>query len=254
MKNFIARGNSSIIGKESTLTAKHKDGFEFKVIVRISHVISKGNNLFVALVSDQSIYEKIEQERKEYSVQLNGRIKTIMTVFQSIVKQTLVTANPEEVGSLLSRLFSIDKAINLLYQTNWERVNLYSLIYDITYIYGTHKRFVLKGDDKFELRGNAAISFALIIHELCTNSIKFGALQKDSPGKVYITWNIQNNSLIWNWHESGGPKVQAPEEIGFGIQFIKRAFTGQGTTIVEYLEDGLSCTLVLKLDSGKEPT
>jgi PAS domain S-box-containing protein len=248
IKQFLQYGKSDIIGKEVNLTVKHKDGYEFTVAVRLNHVVSKGENLFVALISDKSIEKKVKEQQLEYSAQLNGRIKTLMSVIQAMIKQTLVTADPEEVGSLLARLFVMDKAINILYQTNWRYANLYSLIYDTTYIYGTSKQFILNGDTDFQLKGDSAISFALIIHELSANSIKHGALSKDSEGKVNVSWEIKDNQLIWHWIESGGPKVVTPKELGFGMQFIKRAFTGQGTTIIEYLPDGLSCTIVLRLD------
>lgn len=252
IKQFLNKGVKELIGREISLNARHKDGYEFKVAVRLNHVKANGEDLFIALISDRSIDKKIEEERIEYASELNGRIKTLMTVIQSIIKQTLVTADPEEIGSLLSRMFAVDKAVNILYQTNWRTANLYSLIYDTTYAYGTHKQFNIKGDTNLELLGDMAISFSLIIHELCTNSVKHGALSKGFSGLIDISWEVKDDQLIWQWTESGGPKVTTPDEIGFGMQFVKRAFTGQGTTIIEYLPKGLSCTIVLKLSKTIE--
>jgi two-component sensor histidine kinase len=64
---------------------------------------------------------------------------------------------------------------------------------------------------------------AMILHELCTNAMKYGALSNDS-GRVSIGWTAQpdgtntNVSLIWS--ESGGPVVTPPEEDGFGTRLI----------------------------------
>jgi anti-sigma regulatory factor (Ser/Thr protein kinase) len=45
----------------------------------------------------------------------------------------------------------------------------------------------------------------MMIHELCTNSIKYGALSADK-GEIGISWSIDDRgSLMLIWEEQGGP-------------------------------------------------
>jgi PAS domain S-box-containing protein len=246
MKNYLSTGKQNILERDMILTAVNKNGDEFAVQIRIKPINYKKKSMFIATVEDLSNAQKNARAEIERATELNARMKTTLSIVQAVAKQTLSGADPESVGSLISRLFSIEKTLNILYKDDWKSANLYNIVYDATYLYGSSK-FIIKGDNQFNLSGNQAISFGLIIHELSTNSVKYGALNKNYKGVVNIEWRIKDGSLVWRWSESGGPLVKTPEDLGFGMQFVKRAFTGEGTTIVEYAKEGLTCTLVLKL-------
>jgi CheY-like chemotaxis protein len=69
----------------------------------------------------------------------------------------------------------------------------------------------------------AFATMALVVHEMMTNSAKYGALA-DSVGKVEVTWSLDaNSSLVIDWKESGGPPVQPPSRRGFGTTIIERS-------------------------------
>ena len=69
----------------------------------------------------------------------------------------------------------------------------------------------------------AFATLALVVHEMMTNSAKYGALA-DSTGKVEIVWKFdQSSSLVIDWKESGGPPVQPPSRRGFGTTIIERS-------------------------------
>ena len=60
----------------------------------------------------------------------------------------------------------------------------------------------------------AFATLALVVHEMMTNSAKYGALA-NSVGRVEIIWNIDDQSgLVIDWKESGGPPVQPPSRRG----------------------------------------
>ncbi|MFP3802183.1 sensor histidine kinase, partial [Paraburkholderia sp. SIMBA_027] len=103
-------------------------------------------------------------------------------------------------------------------------------------VFGTvSERFVLSGDD-FMLSPEAAQNFGLVVHELTTNSIKYGALSV-AAGKINVGWTAfekdgrQIIRLVWT--ETGGPPAMEPTRKGFGTTVIKRhaegAFGGQVT-------------------------
>jgi two-component sensor histidine kinase len=97
----------------------------------------------------------------------------------------------------------------------------------------------------------AVQNLGLILHELATNSVKYGALS--SPGgRVLVDWSDMDDdgdgkpeTLRLRWLESGGPLVVKPSRTGFGTTIIERhassAFAGK--VHVEFREDGLRWTL-----------
>ncbi len=82
---------------------------------------------------------------------------------------------------------------------------------------------------------------ALVIHEMMTNSAKYGALC-DGSGKLDIALTPQDDGgLLIDWRESGGPPVQAPKRRGFGTTIIERSipFELSGTADVKYNLSGV---------------
>jgi len=79
------------------------------------------------------------------------------------------------------------------------------------------------GGPDVSLDPKAFATLALVVHEMMTNSAKYGALA-DSTGKVEIVWKVdKNSSLVIDWKESGGPPVQPPSRRGFGTTIIERS-------------------------------
>jgi two-component system, chemotaxis family, CheB/CheR fusion protein len=101
-----------------------------------------------------------------------------------------------------------------------------------------------------ELRAEDTTSFALILHELGTNALKYGAWS-DPKGMVNIAWSIKTlqdlgQQLDFEWSEHDGPHVSPPPREGLGSKLIRRALPG--STIDHDLKpDGLSCRIRLAL-------
>ena len=95
----------------------------------------------------------------------------------------------------------------------------------------------------------AATSLALIIHELATNSLKYGALSSET-GTLDVTTRAPTDAqLELVWVECGGPPVDAPPEPdGFGTELVRRSVSKQlgGTIEYEWAADGLIATLRLE--------
>jgi two-component sensor histidine kinase len=71
---------------------------------------------------------------------------------------------------------------------------------------------------------SASIMVSLAVHELCTNAFKYGALSTNE-GSVAIRWRLDPQDpsrLEFEWEESGGPPVRAPERQGFGTRILMR--------------------------------
>jgi two-component system CheB/CheR fusion protein len=99
----------------------------------------------------------------------------------------------------------------------------------------------------------AAETFALAIHELATNAIKYGALSQPS-GRVDVSWRVENGSdpiqLIFDWRERGGPRIESPQRKGFGTELLEKtlAFELKGKTTLTYNSTGLHGTIAIPLN------
>jgi len=95
----------------------------------------------------------------------------------------------------------------------------------------------------------AATSLALIIHELATNSVKYGALSAETGTLDVTTRAPTDTDLELVWMERGGPPVEAPPEPdGFGSKLVQRSISKQlgGAIEYEWAPDGLIATLRLE--------
>ena len=107
-------------------------------------------------------------------------------------------------------------------------------------------RFTLSGGD-LQINSSVSLLLAMIIHELGTNAVKYGALSAES-GKVSVEWHTDDGRIKLTWTESGGPPVVAPARRGFGTQMIERTLRGeQGAAKLEYAPGGLRCSLEIRL-------
>jgi CheY-like chemotaxis protein len=91
------------------------------------------------------------------------------------------------------------------------------------------------------LNPQAYSTMALVIHELVTNSAKYGSLS-NSEGTVTLDWRRnENGDLLVDWREHGGPPVAPPTRKGFGSTIIDRSvpYDLSGEASIEYAPDGV---------------
>jgi two-component sensor histidine kinase len=91
----------------------------------------------------------------------------------------------------------------------------------------------------------AATTLALTIHELATNSLKYGALSSPT-GTLDVSCTAHDEEVVLIWTERGGPQVEAPTGAGgFGSQLIRRGITGQlgGSIDCDWAKDGVIVTV-----------
>jgi len=72
---------------------------------------------------------------------------------------------------------------------------------------------------------NAATGLALIIHELATNSLKYGALSSPT-GTLDLSGRMVGDNLEISWSQQGGPPISAPHGNGYGSKLIERTMSG----------------------------
>jgi CheY-like chemotaxis protein len=90
---------------------------------------------------------------------------------------------------------------------------------------------------------------ALILHELGTNSVKYGALAAPR-GRVTVSWGVEDQQLHVRWVERGGVSVAAPAVRGFGLPLIEQSAKSEGgTATISYKADGITWDITLPLQN-----
>jgi two-component sensor histidine kinase len=156
--------------------------------------------------------------------ELHHRIKNTLATVRAITSQSLRTAiSIEHAGQAIdSRLAALGQAHDLLMKVKWANASFTQVVRSATEPYESQSggKFSLSGPD-INIGPAAVIAFAMTLNELCTNTIKFGALSVPN-GSVEIAWHIDQDKrrLVLTWVESGGPVVYAPIRRSFGTRLI----------------------------------
>lgn len=167
------------------------------------------------------------QERQELLIaELNHRVRNILSLVRGLISQSRASAQSYEdfTATLDGRVRALARSHDQLTAHNWDSVLLSSLIEVETGAYAGRfaaSRVRVNGPP-VELQPLAFNTLALVIHELITNSAKYGALSDN--GSIDVTWSLDSEGdLRLAWTESGGPAVQMPKRRGFGSTIIERS-------------------------------
>lgn len=96
----------------------------------------------------------------------------------------------------------------------------------------------------------AATTLALVLHELATNSLKYGALSV-ATGTLDVSSSPPGNEAVIVWTERGGPPVSAPDGPGgFGSKLVVRSLAQIGGSIDrQWRKEGVVITMRIRKDS-----
>ncbi|MGI4942707.1 MAG: sensor histidine kinase [Janthinobacterium lividum] len=95
----------------------------------------------------------------------------------------------------------------------------------------------------------AATTLALIVHELATNSIKYGALSM-ADGTLAVTCATHDDEVVLLWTERGGPPVAIPAgPPGYGSKLITQSVSRQlgGSIAYAWPAEGMVATLRMRM-------
>ena len=95
-----------------------------------------------------------------------------------------------------------------------------------------------------------ATALAMVLHELATNSVKYGCLSV-TTGTLDVSAVVEDRDVVLVWTERGGPLVVAPtESAGFGGGLMTRTMTSQlnGSVRHNWSEEGAIVVLRMATD------
>ncbi|NEU14480.1 PAS domain-containing protein [Methylobacterium sp. BTF04] len=198
---------------------------------------------------------KAEAHRDLLAKELAHRVKNTLATVQYMIRQTLrrSTSLKEAEAILDARIMALATAHDVLIRDSWEGATLREVVDVALRPFGAEQegRFTLRGP-AVHLASRVALAFAMALHELATNAVKYGALSTDA-GSVQLTWDILDGQipdhLSFRWQESGGPDVIFPTRTGFGSRMIERALAMEigGVAEITYHPAGIVFTAVAPL-------
>jgi two-component sensor histidine kinase/CheY-like chemotaxis protein len=161
--------------------------------------------------------------------ELNHRVKNTLASVQAIVQHTLRSAkDPADfAASFAGRIQSMARAHSLLTSTVWKGADLRDVIRDQLPLGPVDQSRLTAWGPAVHMRPQMVQHVALMLHELGTNSAKYGALASEK-GWVTISWSVDDALLRLTWREQGGPPVSAPIRRGFGTTLIEQSARSEG--------------------------
>jgi len=210
----------------------------------------------VLTFSDVTGLAQAEEQQRVLVAELNHRVKNMLTVIASIATQTLKRSDDVEAAreAFLDRLHAMARSYELVSRDQWGDVSLLDVVRQETEPYRTGRddRVVIEGP-AVSLNPKLALPLGMIIHELGTNSAKYGSLSV-AGGSLDISWAVERRSgdtLVLDWIERGGPSVDKSPRHGFGLTLIEREVSHGlgGKAKIEFEDTGLRVNLRIPLDS-----
>jgi PAS domain S-box-containing protein len=252
---------------------RHDDAFEheFRIskdqsgevrwIAVNARVVERGANgkalVMAGSAADVTTVKRDREARELMSQELAHRMKNVLSVVGSLVALS-GEHRPEArnfVAAFQARLGSLAATHELLVQTEWRPIVLRQLIEKVLGPLGALDRVTLVGNQAFLLSSHDAQTLALVLHELATNAIKYGALSNER-GRVVLAIEVkwdrireQQPELVLRWEESGSPAVTAPSAKGFGLTLLERLTRrhDQVDQVLEWRASGLHCCVSLRV-------
>ena len=198
-------------------------------------------------------HRKKAEEAKELLLnEIKHRVKNTLGTVLAMATQTFRQAPAEERQAFSARIQALAEAHDALTQRSWQSASMAETAQRAMrpFMDGRGERISLSGPDA-ELRPNIVLLVCMLLHELGTNAVKYGAFS-NLTGTVDVHWRLDRHNgkpmLLLDWREAGGPPVIKSSRKGFGSRLIERALTGEnGAAEMLFHPSGLECCMRVPL-------
>jgi two-component sensor histidine kinase len=208
----------------------------------ITHILSTVRDLTAEVKERQHA-----EARALLMREVDHRARNALTVVQSVVRLTEADEVAEFKQVVLGRVEALARAQTSLARRKWEGAFLAEIVQAELSALAFPGAFKVSGPPTL-LPPEQVQSMSMVLHELATNAIKYGALGVPA-GAVAISWRREGeDQLVLTWCELGGPAVKRPRRVGFGSRLIRRlAHQLGGEAIYDWRTQGLSIELAVAL-------
>ncbi|UUL83260.1 sensor histidine kinase [Sphingomonas qomolangmaensis] len=184
---------------------------------------------------------------------MSHRVKNLLTIASGLtaIASRSASCKQDMARELTGRLSALGRAHDLVRPLP-SRQGEAALLGDLLSIllapydeFGAFKGWFRVAVERIGVGENAATGVALVVHELATNSMKYGSLSAPT-GTLDLSSESDGDDIVLTWVERGGPPVVEPDAPdGFGSLLIRRSVNRQlgGTIDYDWSAQGLIVTL-----------
>ncbi|MCA1399625.1 PAS domain S-box-containing protein [Bradyrhizobium elkanii] len=229
---------------------RRRDGSSIIVSLTVSPVKDAHGNIVGAskIARDITQQKRTQEQISILAREAEHRSKNILSNVQAIINlsQSDTSEGLKEVIS--GRIQAMANVHSLFVETRWIGAEVSAIAKQefAPYLEESHqKRIVMEGLQTV-LEPIAAQAIAVVLHELATNAIKYGALS-NTRGRIELAWSrAEDGQLVLRWTELGGPRVKAPQRKGFGSRLIEGTINPLGGKVLfDWRAEGLVCEIAV---------
>jgi PAS domain S-box-containing protein len=247
LQHYNATGEGPVLEKHLELEAVRKDGTEIPVELNIAPYPVGNTTVFLGFLRDITTRRLRDEQRMLLMREMGHRVKNMLAVINGMAHMTMRHALTLDdfYKSFTGRLATLTQSYGLLTGEDWQHADLASLLERTlgTYTHGPVPQLTASGPP-VELPAEQVVNVGLIMHELMTNSVKYGALQYPT-GAVAVTWYMRGTELVLSWRERSPEFIGPPGAASFGTRLIDMTATNQlrGKLHRDWPPQGLQLTL-----------
>lgn len=222
----------------------------FPCEVRLVRLQSTEGPLIRASITDISERIRSEERQTRLMRELDHRVKNNLATVMSLVEQSAANSTSVEElrASLAGRIHSIANVHSALARRHWSGMDFSDLCLMTLGPYNPANeppRIRMEGP-AWHLPADACASLCMVLHELATNAVKYGALSTPN-GRVELTWSAASDDMHILWKETHGPPVREPQRRGYGTRLIEGLIEHEfdGIADVAYPSSGLRAHITI---------
>ncbi len=212
-----------------------------------------GVNVDVTEREEAEAARRSAEARRELLVaELNHRVKNTLSVVQAIANQTFRGTAQDARAAFEGRLMALARSHDLLTKSDWRSVSLREVA--AMSVQDAEETRTSVGGPAILLPPARAVALGMVLHELFTNALKYGALSNNG-GRVAVRWTLDNKmpeAIEISWLEDGGPPVSVPSRKGFGSILVERMVKSdlQGDVVIDFRPQGLACRIYARIPAA----
>lgn len=247
---YLATGEGPVLDRRIEVTALRRSGEEFPAELSVTCSEQFGSKLFVGFMRDISEQKAFVERQQRALQESDHRVKNMLTVVSAIAQQTARGASDLDSfqEKFNGRLQSLARAHQLLVGKNTTEVAVTALVEQVLADDVAAGRARFSGPELL-LNPGQVLGLSMILHELYTNAVKYGALCGDE-GLLALDWTRDGDEVEMVWRETGPPCDPAGPSSGFGQRMIAMSVKSdlRGTVERDWRPEGLTVTLRFPLN------
>jgi PAS domain S-box-containing protein len=249
VRKAIARFPKGTRSYEAEFRINRPDGEVRWCVGTAAATVDKGGRVVrvSGVTVDITERKRAEERQNLLAREVDHRAKNALALAQSIVRLTRGETVKAYIQAVEGRISALARVHTILSLSSWQGAEIGKLVDEELAPYSTGDQIAFSGTD-IQLQPATAQTLALALHELVTNSAKYGALSTLS-GRLSLKWAIRGGILEMVWEERDGPLVEKPASRGFGTRSVIASIESQlgGQADFDWRAEGLICRLSVPL-------